>query len=103
MHNVIDNDEGQLDGGPLMVTEDEKPPFFENFDLTFEYSPYTDEEESFLSKWYGAFIALQERRVSRPLLPKKGEILSWWVTYCQYGDDITKSQIKMGLQKSRSG
>ena len=36
-----------------MVTEDEKPPFFENFDLTFEYSPYTSEEESFLSKWYG--------------------------------------------------
>ena len=95
MHHVIDNDEGQLNGGPLMVTEDEKPPFFENFDLTFEYSPYTSEEESFLSKWYGAFIALQERRVSRPLLPKKGEILSWWVTYCQYGDDITDEDEKL--------
>ena len=89
MHHVIDSDEGQLEGGPLKVIEGEKPPFFENFDLTFEYSPYNEEEERFLSKWYETFTSLQERRVSRPQLPTKGEILSWWLAYCQHGEDIT--------------
>lgn len=88
-HSVINSDEGQLEGGPLKVTEGEKPPFFENFDLTFEYSPYTDEEERYLSKWYETFIALQEVKVSMPLLPKKGEILNWYLAYCQHGTDVS--------------
>lgn len=92
-HAVIESDEGRLVGGPLKVTEGEKPPFFENFDLTFEYSPYTDEEELFLSKWYEVFSSLQETRVSMPLLPKKGEILNWYLAYCQHGDVTDKDEM----------
>lgn len=77
------------DGGNAKVRDGEKPSFFENFDLTFEYSPYNQEEEDFLNKWYKFYIKQQEQQVSRPILPKKGEILQWYVTYCQFADEVT--------------
>ena len=61
------------DGGKAKVTDGEKPSFFENFDLTFEYSPYNDEEESFLNKWYKFYIRQQEQQVSRPILLRKAK------------------------------
>ncbi len=89
-HGVItESDIENQTGGPLKVTEGEKPAFFNNFDLTFEYSPYTAYEEKFLNKWYAEFNQHQERQVSRPILPKKGEILQWYITYCQFGSEVT--------------
>ena len=64
------------EGGNAKVTDGEKPSFFENFDLDLEYSPYNEEEENFLNKWYKSYIMQQESQVSRPILPKKGEILA---------------------------
>jgi len=83
------------EGGRAKVTEGEKPSFFENFDLTFEYSPYNEEEENFLNKWYKSYIMQQESQVSRPILPKKGEILQWYVTYCQYAEEVTDEDEKL--------
>ena len=49
MHGLI-GDDSQHDGGNAKAAEQQSPiPYFENFDLTFEYSPYTAEEEKYLT------------------------------------------------------
>lgn len=92
-HGLIEDDRTH-DGGNAKTSEQkERPPFFENFDLTFEYSPYNTEEEQYLSKWYSIFNDNQEEQLSRPKLPKKGEILNWWICFCQYGEVTDEDEL----------
>tara|TARA_B100001939_G_scaffold309197_1_gene290377 strand:- start:529 stop:1839 length:1311 start_codon:yes stop_codon:yes gene_type:complete len=93
MHGLI-GDDSQHDGGNAKAAEQQSPiPYFENFDLTFEYSPYTAEEEKYLTKWYNVFNEFQEEQMSRPKLPKKGEILNWWICYCQNGEITVEDEL----------
>ena len=84
-HPII-SDEGSIPDSGSKVAEGKTPPYFENFDLTFEYSPYNAEEERFLNRWYQQYKLQQGIGLSRPILPTKGEILSWWICYCQDGE-----------------
>jgi len=77
------------EGGTRTTRRETEPSYFTNFDLTFEYSPYDEDEEFFLNKWYNVFLSTQEAKVSRPKVPKRGEILQWWTVFCQYADEIT--------------
>jgi hypothetical protein len=92
-HGVITDDRA-FQGGSAKTSENkQRPPMFENFDLTFEYSPYTAEEEQYLSKWYSTFNEQQEEQLSRPKLPKKGEILNWWICFCQFGEVADEDEL----------
>ena len=90
---LIGDDSTHPNGGSKATEEKSPPPYFENFDLTFEYSPYTAEEEQYLTKWYQVFNELQEEQLSRPKLPKKGEILNWWICYCQNGEITVEDEL----------
>ena len=90
---MIGDDSTHPSGGSKATEEKSPPPYFENFDLTFEYSPYTAEEEQYLTKWYQVFNELQEEQLSRPKLPKKGEILNWWICYCQNGEITVEDEL----------
>jgi hypothetical protein len=85
-HGVIEDESVSDISGPKVSLEKNAPAFFENYDLSFEYSPYTASEELFLNKWYAVFNEYQEEQLSRPKLPKKGEILQWYICFCQNGD-----------------
>ena len=90
---VIDDDRAHEGGSSKATEQKEIPPYFENFDLTFEYSPYNAGEEVYLSKWYSTFNEQQEEQLSRPKLPTKGEILTWWICFCQYGEVTDEDEL----------
>ena len=92
-NRVIDDDRLQEGGSSKATEQKEVPPFFENFDLTFEYSPYNADEELYLAKWYSNFNEQQEEQLSRPKLPTKGEILTWWICFCQYGEVTDEDEL----------
>jgi hypothetical protein len=88
-HALIGPNSELPDSGSRTTRQETEPPYFSNFNLTFEYSPYDDDEDQFLNKWYNVFLTTQEAKVSRPKVPKRGEILQWWTVFCQYADEIT--------------
>ena len=91
-HAII-TDEETIPASGSKVTEGASPPYLANFDLTFEYSPYNEGEEKFLNKWYLQYKIENSIGLSRPILPTKGEILAWWICYCQHGEITDNDEI----------
>ena len=79
--------------GTKSTLKTQTPMFVESWALNFEYSPYDDMQEELLAKWYKVWQDQAAVTITRPSLPKKTEILSWWIAFCQNGEVTEQDEL----------
>jgi len=79
--------------GTKSTIKRQTPIFVESWALNFEYNPYDDAQEELLAKWYRVWQEQTSVTITRPTLPKKTEILSWWIAFCQDGEVTEQDEL----------